>query len=368
MFVFLYAALTTTNPVYRLIYLHFREGKIVSTNDIKEKSSLLYQLAMDLQYGRSFAGTSLNKAIKFYKKSAGLGNAEAQYALGQFYQYSAFKIDYAKALSFYKKAYNQGNASAAFSLYSMYYYGNGVKKDSKIAEKYLIISAQRGNSFAASQLAGRYFLDKNYLESLRWNKVLASKGDAEYLYKVGDFYEMGYGVQKNNDIAIKYYKQSALYGYTLAKEQLGKGYRYGWWGEPNINLAIYWLTQAARDEKSNTRWLLADIYKQGKGVPVNNELTKKWYLSSIKHCEDLRVNFYPLAEIFLEEKKYDLAYVYLYAYRAIDYTSYYREDNARMMMTYLDKKIINKGKIKSLLQEKNNIIEKYKSCFSRRFF
>jgi TPR repeat protein len=70
------------------------------------------------------------EAVKWLRKAADQGHAEAQYNLGQLYRESTgVPQDYAQAASWFRKAADQGNIGAQNNLGGMYENGWGVPKD-----------------------------------------------------------------------------------------------------------------------------------------------------------------------------------------------------------------------------------------------
>jgi len=73
----------------------------------------------------------IKKSIYWEKKSASLGNKDAQYNLGVHYDEGlVIKQDFKKAVKWYTLSANQGNALAQFNLGSLYNLGKGINKDS----------------------------------------------------------------------------------------------------------------------------------------------------------------------------------------------------------------------------------------------
>ena len=76
------------------------------------------------------ATSSLAADFKTTSAAAEKGEATAQFALGQMYDFGdGIKQDFTKAVEWYLKAGEQGNADAQFSLGVAYAEGDGVTKD-----------------------------------------------------------------------------------------------------------------------------------------------------------------------------------------------------------------------------------------------
>jgi hypothetical protein len=72
----------------------------------------LYRLGLCYSAGIGAAGNH-TEAVKWYRKAAEQGNAEAQYKLGNsYYMGEGVKEDYDKAVKWYRKAAKQGYADA----------------------------------------------------------------------------------------------------------------------------------------------------------------------------------------------------------------------------------------------------------------
>jgi TPR repeat protein len=84
------------------------------------------------------------EAVKWYRKAADQGNAEAQFWLGAaYYLNRGVPQDYAEAVKWYGKAADQGNAAAQASLGAMYSVGQGVPQDYVQSHKWLNLAASR---------------------------------------------------------------------------------------------------------------------------------------------------------------------------------------------------------------------------------
>jgi uncharacterized protein len=87
--------------------------------------------------------------LKWYRKAADQGSANAQFNLGKMYDDGDGVLqDYAEALKWYRKAADQGNASAQFNLGKMYDNGQGVPRDCVQAHLWLSLAASQ---FSASE-------------------------------------------------------------------------------------------------------------------------------------------------------------------------------------------------------------------------
>jgi TPR repeat protein len=163
-------------------------------------SNAQFDVASMYQNGRGVK-PDLNKAIKWYKKSAeqdntqavsrlklleankerfkriltkaDTGNAESQYKLGKMYTEGVgISIDYTRATKAFESAAQQGYAKAEYNLGLNYYEGTGVKRNRKTAYKWFKAAAEQGDPAAQYYLGKMYAsgsgVKQNYTTSLEW--------------------------------------------------------------------------------------------------------------------------------------------------------------------------------------------------------
>jgi tetratricopeptide (TPR) repeat protein len=94
------------------------------------------------------------EAVKWYRKSAQQGDAEAQSGLGWSYSNGlGVTQDYAEALKWFRKSAEQGYANAQFSLGWHYENGWGVSQDYAEAAKWFRKAAEQGDDGAQRALS-----------------------------------------------------------------------------------------------------------------------------------------------------------------------------------------------------------------------
>jgi len=135
-------------------------------------------------------------AFEVYKAKAELGDALAQYLLGNIYFYgTGGSKDPAEALKWYLKAAQQGQVDAQYRLGFIYEQGLGVPVE--------------------------------YFESARWWRRAADQGHAGAQFSLGYCYGRGEGVPRNLAEAAKWFHKSADQGNASAYRFLGVAYDRG---------------------------------------------------------------------------------------------------------------------------------------------
>ncbi len=167
------------------------------------------------------------EAVKWYRKSAELGNPIAQNNLGRMYQKGwGVTKDITEAAKWYKKSADQRNADGQANLGWMYQNGFGVVQDYKEAVKLFRKSAEQGNALGQNNLGWMYQngvgVDKDYAEAVKWYRKSAEQGDPWGQYDLGLMYANGYGVSKNRSEAMYWYRKAAAQNHEEAKKALGR--------------------------------------------------------------------------------------------------------------------------------------------------
>ena len=111
-----------------------------------------FDLGCKYHFGR---GVSVDdkEAVKWFRKAAEGGHADAQNNLGVFYERGeGITQDYSEAVKWYRKAAESGDAYAQYNLGLCYDQGKGVEKNVAEAEKWLKKAAAQGDVDAQKQL------------------------------------------------------------------------------------------------------------------------------------------------------------------------------------------------------------------------
>ena len=217
--------------------------------------------------------------LSILKQLAAQGEAAAQYRLGDMYKEGkGVPRDgdiacqwYAKAAATFKEAAEQGDAEAQFCLGDMYKEGKGVPRDGAGARQW-------------------------YTKAAATFTKAAEQGDAEAQFRLGDMYKKGIGVPRNGDIACQWYAKAAAQKheaslsvlkilaqqeYVAAQYRLGEMYNYGEGVPRNDELARRWFEQAAARGHADAQYRLGCMYRKGEGVPRDDDLARRWLKKAI---------------------------------------------------------------------------------------
>jgi TPR repeat protein len=201
-----------------------------SSEDVRQKSELSVTWYKTLYATAKGVLKNDTEAVKWYRKAANQGYAEAQYGLGRMYDYGeGVRESDNQAVKWYQKAADQGYAKAQSHLGLMYQSGKGVRKDYKQAVKWYQKAADQGLASAQKNVGWMYHNGKgvreDYKQAVKWYQKAADQGFASAQYNVGWMYQNGKGVLKDDIQAVKWYRKAANQGHAKAQKKLGELYR-----------------------------------------------------------------------------------------------------------------------------------------------
>ena len=221
------------------------------------------------------------EAVKWYRKSADQGYANAQCNLGYMYEVGrGVSQSYSEAVKWYRSAAEQGAAQAQCNLGYMYEFGRGVTQSYSEAEKWYRKAADQGHSKAQFNLAVLYWgglgVSQNDSEAVKWYRKSADQGYASAQCNLGYMYEVGRGVTQSYTEAVKWYRSAAEQGESQAQCNLGCMYEFGRGVTQSYSEAVKWYRKAAEQGHSRAQYNLGVLYNNGSGVSQDKVEAKKW--------------------------------------------------------------------------------------------
>ena len=215
------------------------------------------------------------EAMRWYRKAAEQGHAEAQFRLGEAYnqchgRYASSdghnRYYNAEVMLWYRKAAEQGHAEAQFRL------GNVFNRSTKLRTS-VAISFQCLSPNAPSP---------NDIESTRWYRKAAEQEHAEAQFWLGEAYRSGKGVVRNDAEAMSFYRKAAEQGQADAQLKLGEAYRLGHLGLRRNDIEAYiWYSVAEARDKDGFR-----------GDRSLNELTARMTRVQIREAQERAAELY----------------------------------------------------------------------------
>jgi len=172
-------ACTPSHPPWHLKNLHAvaEQGDAQAQHDLGSEYMSLSRSMPDAKRWRE-------AAVRWWRKAADKGNADAQISLGHAYwNGSGVVVDKREAVRWLRKAAGQGNADAQTSLGHAYWRGSGVVADEREAVRWFRRAAERGGANAQVSLGNIYWSAETVIADKReayiWYSI-AKANDSEY--------------------------------------------------------------------------------------------------------------------------------------------------------------------------------------------
>ena len=134
---------------------------------------------------------------------------------------------------------------------------------------------------------------KNLNNQITKVETKAKQGDANAQYNLGEFYENGYGVEKDYEKAAYWFQKSAEQGNVHAQDKL----------ENSAELIRWVYEKLAEQGNANAQYNLGNCYANGVGIEKDNEKAVYWFLKSAEQGN-------VFAQNKLEDSRYNLGYYY----------------------------------------------------------
>jgi TPR repeat protein len=96
-------------------------------------------------------------------------------------------------------------------------------------------------------------------------------------YILGDCYQKGWGVEKDEEKGFEYYKIAAESGYSLGENAVAVCYDNGQGVSQSYEDAVSWFMKAAEQGNAIAQFILGWCYKNGRGVSQSDEDAVSWY-------------------------------------------------------------------------------------------
>ena len=186
-------------------------------------------------------------------------SADWLYQEGEKYYYGrGVRRDYSEAVKYYIKSANLGNADAEYSLGHMLTFGQGVRQDEEEALRWFSLAAAHGNVKAMERLIQLQPVSGSAPGSSTANGTIGAVTAAAF-YEMGEKYYYGRGVRLDYAEAAKWYRKAAEQGNSDAQYSLGHMYLFGLGVRQNSRDAASWFLKAAAQGNAKARKRLENI-------------------------------------------------------------------------------------------------------------
>ena len=172
-------------------------GNIISTGENK------------CPFCRTPTPTSDKEMTEMYKKRIEVGDANAIFGLGCFYDNAMYGMtqDHEKALELYQQAGELGYADAYHNIGCSYDNGEGVERDKKKAAHYYGLAAIGGHVQARHNLGCSEDRAGNWDRALKHYMISVGDGDNESVKNIQDLYKHGHATKDDYTKALLAYQK-----------------------------------------------------------------------------------------------------------------------------------------------------------------
>ena len=151
----------------------------------------------------------------------------------------------------------------------------------------LKIEAEDGDKLAQNLVATCYYkgygVPRDFEEAVKWWKKSAEQNFALAQYNLGNAYTAGEGVNRSSELAARWYLLAAHQGLADAQLSIGLAYKYGDGVRTDLAASITWLKKSADQGFALAQFHLGASYYNGEGVTADLVEAYAWYsIASLK--------------------------------------------------------------------------------------
>lgn len=132
-------------------------------------------------------------------------------------------------------------------------------------------------------------IEKDDSKAVEWYSKAAEQGLMAAMYFLARKYEYGHGIPRDSERAIRWYRTAAEGGLPEAQYELGEHY-LTCEDEPvdeNWREAAFWFRKAAEQGHSNAQLRLAGMNEDGLGIPQDLHAAVYWYRRAAEQGNEL---------------------------------------------------------------------------------
>ena len=144
--------------------------------------------------------------------------------------------------------------------------------------------AETGDPAAQSKLGFMYakgiHTDKDEQKAIRWFKEAAKNDHLNAQYNLGLMFAKGKGVERNYQEALKWYLLAAGQGDLISQHTLGVMYYRGVGTKKDTKRAFQWFLKAAEQGNAESQYRVAQCYFKGKGAENDIKQAFEWFFEA----------------------------------------------------------------------------------------
>ena len=133
-------------------------------------------------------------------------------------------------------------------------------------------------------------VEEDNVKAVEWFRKAAEHGYIPAQNSLGVCYDTGKGVEKDYVKAVEWYRKAADQGWYFGQHNLGLCYYYGTGVEEDNVKAVEWFRKAADQGYDSARDMLGVCYANGYGVEKDDVKAVEWYRKAAEHGCDSAQN------------------------------------------------------------------------------
>jgi TPR repeat protein len=292
-----YEKATSTHPAKkdRLVAIEkgWNKGKGNKLVKIKEEVSINEGDNYFTKGEIAFQQRNYTDAILYFNKAKDMDFKDSYYYLSiMYYDGLGTTIDWNKSYNLAKHGYELGSIPSTYMLGLCITNGKGVANNQATGErlfqkdfqakwfknKFKITKAPiYANAVGILYAAGWGGVEKDDEIALYWFKEAAKLGDISAQNEIGNIYSVGKGVQKDEAVALEWFEKAAANGFALSQSNLGLAYNFGKGVAVDFEKSAYWYRKAAEQGYYKAQNNLGVCYINGTGVDKNYNQAIYWF-------------------------------------------------------------------------------------------
>lgn len=232
------------------------------------------------------------EALGWYRKAAALGETSAMRFIAEAYENgTVVQKSAATAIEWYQRAADHGSGDAMARLGEIFDTGTGVKKNEVEARRWFERGAARGHVDSLNYL-GVYSSDgrgggaREYAKALSLWQRAAALGSGAAMFNIGEAYEEGNGVAKDERQARGWHTRAAEAGYASGMLRIGSMLEHGRGGAVDLPAAYGWYVKAGEAGNSTGMWNAGVFLEEGRGVAASCKAAAGWYRKAAEAGHD----------------------------------------------------------------------------------
>ena len=279
----------------------------------------------EVQYALARKNHRSKDSFDFYLKAAEQGHRESQRWIGRFYTDGISGIvpqNVPLAVHWLRKAADQGDRRAWSDLAELYRYGKqDIAQNPQLAFSWYKKIAEddepddgMSKAFAQNTLAECYRcgfgVNKNDAEAFRWYKEAVDNGCYTYRFRLGLMYASGTGTPVNEAEYVRLVRLEAEDGDRTAQEHFGLMYSVGKVVAQDDDEALRWLLAAADQGMPRSQYYVARHYHYGLAADVRKSCEEAFEGEMELEDEEFWEWYHKAAEQGDADSQYEIGLIY----------------------------------------------------------